>query len=350
MPTDSLMSALEYLRDTYTARQRATNALLAALKGTTGTLTKASRALNDYAGQETGLDAARLSQAQAAFGALRLKEEAIDPLAPDLRRESKALAALTGALKDAQAALRGEVVDVVRLGRAHALLQTSKGADATLRALLPELEQELQQAQRALGDTFGQALRAAFAERGVDIGGRPPRFEIGRFDLSTDFVGRTATLSYGKELVAKGIPLSIERVVGAYEREARAITGRNEDGARWIEQFYRAWQTALRKRELADARANIVDCFYELTLLRQSRSFRSAPSKRGFVDYSRAQFAYDFFEFANRQRHAYQGQRVFAHTATKSQADSAEKSIWIVEGASPHDGRYIADIVFSKDG
>ncbi len=41
--------------------------------------------------------------------------------------------------------------------------------------------------------------------------------------------------------------------------------------------------------------------------------------------------------------------KIFGHGATKSQAESVEKSIWIVEGDSPHVGRYIADVVFDKD-
>ena len=90
-----------------------------------------------------------------------------------------------------------------------------------------------------------------------------------------------------------------------------------------------------------------MDCYYELVLLRQSRTFHTEPSKRTLVDYSRAQFAYDFYEFAQRQRHAYEGRHVAAHTATKSQTDSADRSIWIVEGSSPHDGHYIGDIEFS---
>ena len=41
--------------------------------------------------------------------------------------------------------------------------------------------------------------------------------------------------------------------------------------------------------------------------------------------------------------------KVFGHGATKSQAESVEKSIWIVEADNPHAGRYIADVVFDKD-
>ena len=108
--------------------------------------------------------------------------------------------------------------------------------------------------------------------------------------------------------------------------------------------------TAGRRRATNDNRANIVDCYFELVLLRQPRNFRSAPGKSSFADYSRAQFAYDFFQFANAQPpFTYKGMKIFGHGATKSQAESVEKSIWIVEGESPHVGRYIADVVFDKD-
>jgi hypothetical protein len=35
--------------------------------------------------------------------------------------------------------------------------------------------------------------------------------------------------------------------------------------------------------------------------------------------------------------------------ATKSQTDNVERSIWIVDGDSPHAGNYIADVKFDKD-
>jgi hypothetical protein len=349
MPNDALLSRIEEVRDTYTQRQKATNGLLAALKGATGALNKASRSLNDYLDQNRNGQLPKLTEAQQAFGALRLKDDVVDPLLPDLRREVKLLTKLGGALKDAHAALRGDSVDVVKLGHAYGVLQSVNVQDDALSALLPEIDGELQQAQRTLGETFGQALRGAVAELELELRGRPPRFELGRFEINANFVSRSASISYGKILVVKRVPLSVEAVIKAYQREAKVIMGRNEDGERWIEQFYLAWQNARRKRERADQRANIVDCYYEQVLLRQSRTFRSAPSKASFVDYSRAQFAYDFFEFINQQRCAYQGQRVSAHTATKSQTESADKSIWIVEGDSPYDGRYIADVAFVKD-
>ena len=68
---------------------------------------------------------------------------------------------ITGALKDAASALRSEPVDVVRLDRASTLLQTLKQQDVL--DLLSQLNEELDLAQRVLGDEFGQKLRDAIA-------------------------------------------------------------------------------------------------------------------------------------------------------------------------------------------
>src|SRR5262245_32809306 len=132
MPNDSLLAALDRARETYSQRQKTAASLLAALKGTTGALGKTNRALREYAEQNQAAQGNGLAQAQQAFGTLRLREEAIDPLLPDLRREVKALTDLNTALKDALAALRSESVDVIKLGRSHSALQNAKVQDAHL--------------------------------------------------------------------------------------------------------------------------------------------------------------------------------------------------------------------------
>lgn len=346
MPDDALIERLDTLRESYSGRLRAANGLLTALKGSTGALSKANRAFRDYAEGDPSplLDEEKLACARQAFESSRLKDEAVDPLLPELRRETKALTDAVAALRDAATSLRGEAVDVVKLDKALTTLRDGRIQDDAISALLPSLDDELQQGQVMLGATFGDALRHALAERGVSAGGRPPRYEVGRFEIDADFAKRGASISYGKELVVKRVPLSVEAVVRAYEREVKAIMGRNEDPQRWMESFRNAWELA--RRQGAGGRANITACYFQFVLLRQSRGFRAAPGKGTIVDYTRAQFAYDFYELTQRQRLAYDGKRVVMHPAAKSQAESAERSIFIVQGESPHDGEYIGDVSF----
>lgn len=344
MPNEFILLQLTQLTDGYALRQKRANAVQAAFKLTTDAQNKALKALRDYAEHDTTVD---VQSAQAAFARVRVKEEGIDPLTPDLRRELKSLAALIAALKESAIALRAEPVDVVRLDKALAALQTSK--EPAVADVAPALQSELELAQRALGDEFGQKLRAALQELGVAIGGRPPKFEIGRFELDANFARRACVLRYGKDIVAPHVSITVEATVKAYQAAAKAIQGRNVEGAAWLAQLHDAYQTVRRKREIGGSRVNIVEIYLELVILRQSRAFAVEPSKRTFSDYSRAQFIYDFYEFTSRQRLTHQGQVVKVHSATKSQTDSPAKSMWLVEGDSPYDGRFVADIEFVKE-
>lgn len=344
MPDETLLGQLDILRETYVQQQKATAALQTAFKAVTDAQSKAQKALRDFSTQDIGID---VGGAQEAFAQTRLREDVIEPLLPDLRRELKSLATLTGALKDGATALRGEPVDVARLDKAITLLQTFK--QQHIRDLLPQLGEELGLAQRALGDEFGQKLRSALVEQSIQIGGRAPKFEIGRFALEANFARRFIMLLYGRDVVVPRASITVEAAIKAYQGASKAVMGRNQDGKAWITQFYEAYQTARRKRSTDGARINIVDCYIELVLLRQGRAFSSEPSKRTFTDYTRAQFIYDFYEFTHSQRLAHNNQVVKAHSATKSQTDSPTKSMWIVEGDTPYDGRYIADVEFVKE-
>lgn len=346
-----LTDDLDRAREVYMQKQRATNSLLAGIKNVTTILSKAGRALDEFTQLNTELDSNNLVSAAGGLqGMGQAKEQAVDALLPELRREAKRLAGLTSALRDAANALRINPVDVIRLDHAYGVLQNTGTQDGVLDILMPPLAEELQEAQKQLSNVFGEALRDAMAASGIPVAGQPPRYEIGRFELDANFLNRKASLLYGKWEVARNIPLSLEAVIKAYEREVKNIEGRDQDGAGWIEQFHKAWEAAGRQIGKSSGRTNIVDCYYELVLLRQNRSFRNEPSKRSFADYSRAQFIHDFVEFILNQRLVYQGMVVHMHTATKSQTDSPGKSMWMVTGSSPHDGQYVADIEFVAQG
>lgn len=344
MPNEPLLLNLTQLVDGYALRQKRANAVQSAFKLVTDGHSKALKALRDYAEHDTTVDVQR---AQDAFARIRVREEATDPLMPDLRREIKSLAALIAALKDSATALRAEPVDVVRLDKALTALQASR--EQAVLDIIPELQSELDLAQRALGDEFGQKLRAALADLGVVIGGRPPKFEIGRFELEVNFARRFGVLRYGKDLVAPHVPITVEATIKAYQAAVKAIQKRTQDGAAWMAQFVEAFRLAERKRSSGNSRVNLVEIYVELVLLRQGRGFAVEPSKRTFADYSRAQFVYDFYEFALSQRLTHQGYAVVASQSTKSQTDSPAKSMWIVQGDSPYDGHFYSDIQLQKE-
>jgi hypothetical protein len=336
MPNETLITQLDSLRDGYIQQQKAITAVQAAFKAHTDAQNKMLKALKDY---NAALD---ISIAQNAFAQSRLKEEVIDPLVPDLRRELKTVTTVIGALKDSSVALRGEPVDVIKLDKGVSLLRASN--QQNLVDLLLELTTEIELAQLALSDEFGQKLRDAFAQQGVIMTRSGSKFVIGRFELEANFSKRFIVLRYGKDVVVPRVPVTVDAALKAYQSASKLIIGRNQEGKSWIARFYEAYQNLQRKQGGDNSRINIVDCYVEFVVLNQGRNFFSEPSKRTFKDYSRAEFIYDFYEFADQQRLNHNGQVVKAHSAMKSQTDNPARSMWIVEGDSPYDGRYIADI------
>jgi hypothetical protein len=347
MPIESLLVDLDRLRDEYTQRQKRAGNAQAALKATTSALTKAERALRNF--NETAESrSAAAEQALQSIVTLRMKEDVVDRVAPDLRRELKTATTIASALKDAQLALRAEPIDVVRLGRAVGVLQAQKSLDASVAVLVPELEDQLAEGERALSATFGVALRDAFANLGKQLGGHPPRFELGRFEIATNFANKSATILYGHEVVVKRVALSVDAVVRAYQTAEKAIMGRNENATEWLKQLYGAWEGVRLRRSNSDNRANIVECYMDMLMQRQPKAFRVAPLKSSFADYTRAQFAYDF-ELFTRSQQLTNGLRAFGTSATKSHTENPERSMFIVRGDTPHDGLYVGDVKFDRD-
>jgi hypothetical protein len=341
MPNDILLNQLDNLREALAQQQKAIATLQAAFKVHTDAHNKTLKALKDY---NANVD---VTLAQEAFSQLWLKEDNIDPLLPDLRRELKRLTITITALKDTAAALRNEPVDVIKLDKGIGLLRASNQPE--LVELLPELDQELELGQRILSDEFGQKLHDALAQQGISMGRHGTKFVIGRFELEANFSKRVLVLRYGRDIVVPRTPITVDATLKAYQAAAKAIAGRSQDGKVWMTQFYEAYQRVRHTNAGDNARVNLVECYVEFTIRNQARSFYSEPSKRTFKDYSRAEFIYDFYEFADRQRLTYNGYAVKAHGATKSQTDNPQKSMWIVEGDTPYDGRYIADVEFVKE-
>src|SRR5437588_6886137 len=125
MPNESLITALQALREDYGQKQKATHNVIASLKGKSSAFGKIQQALGDYSAKYPGMNNT-LAQVQQAFTAA---QDNVNPLTTALTREAKALATFTGALKGAIAALSSDPVDVVKLSHPVEALQASEIQD-----------------------------------------------------------------------------------------------------------------------------------------------------------------------------------------------------------------------------
>ncbi len=357
MTQPDLINALEDLRERYTQRRKCIMALNEAAK--------AERAAQNKLHSTRGKLQEALEQylelypeeVPAAFSAV----EAMPPLPSvawllndaqrgQLKSEINALDSLIKALKNAIDALSAEPRDVVRLAKTYESLQATKLPVVELPQLLEQYAQVLQTATDQLSASFGTVLRDVFANEGLRLDGRPPIVQVGRFRINLDFAKRRASLAYGKEVMVERMGLSTETILKAYRSAHKALTGRGDDGAKWLEQLYEAWRVVHFRQGSSKADANLVACYIELALQRQATSFlRREPRKTLFKEYTRAQFAYDVDLFINRQRLSHKGFKPTLRVAVQAQTSSPERVMWIVTGETADAGTYMSTLTFTKE-
>jgi hypothetical protein len=209
-----------------------------------------------------------------------------------------------------------------------------------------------QKALDALAFEFARDLKEVFEEQGKTVSGRPPTLVVDPFVLHIDVAARKAQWFYGKEPLTRLIPLSIKGIIKAYDQQYKAIANRELDKAAFLTELHTAWQKCIdeRARRPAGGRINIVEVFSKLTMGRQSARFWNAPSRSTFKDYPRELFVRDLvlLQDSGQTTLSVDGKeyRLRLGGATKSQADSATRSIWLPNG--PLDGEYYSDLTFEE--
>ncbi len=332
-----LIQALDGLRDGVAQNEKATKAALSNLKNAAASALKAAKSLRDWAELNPGQSLPELGVFEA------VKEHGSEPMRPGLQRDLRAHGKTLSALKEALGALRADT-DVVRLSKAYAGLEALNHPQIARQ--LPAFQERLRQANSDLAFGFGKELKEALIGRGLPLEVNGSKYEIGRYEVEVNFNKRAAVLRYGKDVVIPKVTLSVEGVLKAYDAADKLIAQRGEDGAKWMELLYKAWEGLSRKQANREPSVNLMECYLELTMLRQGRNFRIEPSKRSFADYTRAQFVYDLQKFKDLKPNGYS---IHLHVATKSQTDSPDRMIWLVTGDAPHDGKYMSGIVFERE-
>jgi hypothetical protein len=209
-----------------------------------------------------------------------------------------------------------------------------------------------QTALDALAFQFARDLKETFAQRGQELGGRPPTLTMDPLVLQIDIANRKAQWFYGKQALTRLIALSIPTIVQAYEQQRKAIAERTIDIPAFVAELHKAWTDLLEKRtqRTAGGRINLVEIYSQVVLNRQSARFWNAPSRSTFKDYDRALFVRDLVLAHRAPSLEVDGQthHLRLGVATKNQADSASRSIWLPQSAL--DGEYYANLTFHAMG
>lgn len=270
----------------------------------------------------------------------------------ELEPQFKALGQAMGALRVAIRLASEGKADALPMQKALLKLETAAYGveNESLDAAVSAFAVVTQTALNNLAFEFAGDLRAAFEARGEIVEGRPPQLTVGLLIFNIDIAGRKGQWLYGKEALTRPIPLSLNGILKAYDQQVKRIVKRTINSRELMDELYTAWKDCLDKRKSrpGSGRINIVETYSQLTLNRQGNRFWNAPSRRTFKDYDRALFVRDLTILQEQDSSSFavdgEERRFRLGVATKSQAEQANRSIWLPEKGS--DGQYYSDITF----
>ncbi len=275
----------------------------------------------------------------------------------DLTPKFKALQASIGALKRATKLAAEEQLDALamqkvqaKLEEANKLLGDEELGNGIISGAVTAFGQETQRALESLAFDFARELKQIFEERGISVQGRPPRLVVNDLVLEIDIPTRKAQWIYGKEPLTRPIPLSYNPILKAYDRQRKTILEREIDIPKFVTELYTAWQQVIdtKKQRPSGGRVSLIEVYSKVVFNRQSKRFWNAPMRATFKDYERPLFVRDIVlsQAAPTVEIDGESRRIRLSGATKSQADSAARSIWIPSG--PLDGDYYSGITFDS--
>ena len=282
----------------------------------------------------------------ALLAHLKAAQSILDP-------QYQALHAAVAALKRAVVLASDETLDAIAMHKHLAKLEEAAArlGDPTLHAAVSAFAQQTQHGLDSLAFEFARDLRHVFEQRGQAVEGRPPTLVVDSLALHIDMGARRAQWFYGKEALTSPIPLSLNAIVKAYDQQTKAIVQRSIDVAAFMVELHKAWQDSLAKRQRPPAgkRINIVEVYSQMTLNRQTPRFWNSPARSNFKDYERAHFVRDLVLAQAAPTVEADGEMLHLRlgVATKSQADSPMRSIWLPQSAL--DGEFYSDLTFAAE-
>ncbi|MEZ4630660.1 MAG: hypothetical protein R2880_08130 [Deinococcales bacterium] len=277
--------------------------------------------------------------------ALSLVQQRFEP-------EFKGLKSLTAALAQAKKLASQDKLDASAMQKA--LVKFEQGAqpfeDEGLKEALNLFKAKTEELLEALAFDFAKDLKDSFQAKGIEIEGRPPSLVVGELLLEINMASRKALWFYGKEPLSRPLALSLSSISQAYEAARKLVLERKLTPPTFSQELFQVYnqELAKRSRRPTGGRLPILEIYSQMVLARQSSRFWNTPSRATFVDYPRVLFVRDLVLSQGHRQVSHEGshQLWHLHGATKSQAESASRSLWLPSSAL--EGAYYADISFEE--
>jgi hypothetical protein len=288
---------------------------------------------------------------QAAMDATELAAE-LNEVRRQLTGEVKLRQSIIKPLDRAQRALKDPHRNAVALHEATDTLSqppeevaVPKGYDKLVKRLRALADEKLSE----LEFTFARDLREAFAELSIKLAGPPTKLIADLFVIEPDLRKKQVQMTFSRQPITRGaIKLDVEKVVMAYQRARREICERDVDLDELLKDLFEAYGRTLKLNDdNMGARANIVECYRELVMVRQPMAFRRAPAKNSFIDYPKTHFIYDMLQVRQQRRMNFQNHRLNLGVSTIEVGADSTRAMFLA--TSPTEGQFIKDLYFTAE-
>jgi hypothetical protein len=195
---------------------------------------------------------------------------------------------------------------------------------------------------------FGNELKAAVAQQGLELQGQFPKLHAGLYAVNVDFETGNAAIFWGPEIerIRSRIALSapeIARFIAGFDQRLKKQEFRPEIFLRAVNDAYE-----LRRSELnvaAGSRVYLVELLAAITFARQPKKFAVNPNRENFQEYSRIQFGFDLYRLKQSGKLALEESQLQLSVATFDSTTEKSKSIWVPDNETGA-GTYYSYISF----
>ncbi|NVM22570.1 MAG: hypothetical protein HWN68_12425 [Desulfobacterales bacterium] len=193
---------------------------------------------------------------------------------------------------------------------------------------IEEEQKELEEINTKLKSRFLIDLDKSLREKGLNLKGRMHNLKCGFYTIDIDLINNRCKLYYGpKEEFIVILKLDIETITQFIVHHRKQLDASFSYPAIFLSQLNKAYKAVTNRLEDQHGKkAPIIDVMVELSILKQSRKFRTDPLRENFQDYGRVQFSYDLYRIIQIPTKTF---TLRLSTATRSQARNRGEYLWV---------------------
>lgn len=179
---------------------------------------------------------------------------------------------------------------------------------------------------------FGNDLKAALAQQGMELQGQFPKLRAGLYSISVDFEAGYAGVFWGPEIerIRTRVPLSaaeIARLVTSFDARLRKAEFKPDTLLRALGDGYDRRLVELNLTP--GSRVYLVELLSFIAFARQPKKFAVNPSRENFQEYSRIHFGFDLYRLKQSGNLVLGDRRMQLAVATFDSTVEKSKSIWV---------------------